>query len=86
MDLKTRLIMNKTQLISALMSAMELEEEHTPHVAKFFIEDFDWDHVEPDKVEKVKDILGVIKQQTIEHGRILEELIGTLQASGTDEF
>ncbi len=78
--------MNKRELISALMSASELEEEHTPHVAKFFIEDFDWGHVEAEKVEHVKKILLVIKEQTIEHGRILDELVGTVQASGSNEF
>ena len=78
--------MNKRELISALMSASELEEEHTPHVAKFFIEDFDWGHVEAAKVEKVKKILAIIKNQTIQHGRILDELVGTVQASGSDEF
>ena len=78
--------MKKNELISALMSAMKLEEEHTPDVAKFFIEDFDWGHVDKEKVEKVQHILGIIKMQTIEHGRILDELIGTIQASGDDEF
>jgi len=78
--------MNKKELISALMSAVELEEEHTPHVAKFFIEDFDWGYVEPEKVERVKRILKVIMEQTIEHGEIIDELIGTVYRSGVNEF
>ena len=78
--------MKRNELISALKSALELEEEHTPHVASFFIEDFDWGHVEKEKVERVKRILGVIRSQTIEHGRVLDELVGTAEASGLDEF
>ena len=78
--------MNRNGLISALKSALELEEEHTPHVANFFIEDFDWGHVEKEKVERVKEILGVIRSQTEEHAMMIDELIGTVEAGGTDEF
>jgi hypothetical protein len=78
--------MNKPELIGKLLTASELEESHTPLVAKFLLEDFDWGEIEKEKVERVKKILGVIKDQTMNHEKILSETIDLVNRSGDNDF
>jgi hypothetical protein len=78
--------MEKAKLVKSLMNASELEESHSSVVANFFLEDFEWGPVEKDKVKRVKDILTVIRNQTINHEKIVNELIGMVRDSGKDEF
>lgn len=78
--------MKKDELIKFLMNASEIEETHSTVIAKFFIEDFDWDGVEEEKVEKVKTILKTIGNQTMNHQRILNDLTGMIEESDRDEF
>jgi hypothetical protein len=78
--------MNKADLIRTLTSASELEEAHTPLVAKFLLEDFDWGDIEKEKVDRVKKIIGVIKEQTLNHEKILSDMIGLVNRSDQDDF
>jgi hypothetical protein len=52
--------MNRDELVKFLTNASELEEQHSSVVAKFFLEDFEWDGVEEEKVERVKENLKTI--------------------------
>jgi hypothetical protein len=78
--------MKREQLIRTLMNASELEEDHTPVVARFLLEDFSWGPIPQDKVDMAKSILREIKKQTMEHQKIISGLIGYVQESGKDEF
>jgi hypothetical protein len=78
--------MQKEELIKFLVSASELEEEHSSVVAKFFVDEFDWNGVEEEKVARVRDILKAVGNQTMGHARILNDLIGMLQEAEADEF
>jgi hypothetical protein len=78
--------MQKDELIKFLMDASELEERHNTFIAKFFLEDFDWDGVEEEKVARVKEILKTIGNQTAGHDRIINDLMGKIEESDMDEF
>ena len=78
--------MEKNELLRNLLNASELEETHSSVITKFFLDDFDWGPVEKDKVKRVKLILGVIRSQTMNHEKILNELVGMIRESGEDEF
>ena len=78
--------MIKDDLIKTLLNAVELEESHSPFVAKFCAENFKWGDIEEDKVKKVVNLLNLIKSQTIEHERMLNDLIGQLRESDKNEF
>ena len=78
--------MDKQKLIRILVNASEIEEGYTPVITRFFLDDFDWNGADQDKVESVKKILNVIQSQTQQHERILNELIKKVQESADDEF
>jgi len=78
--------MNRDELVKFLTNASELEERHSGVVAKFFLEDFEWDGVEEEKVERVKEILKIIGNQTMNHERMLNNLVGAIKDSDRDEF
>ena len=78
--------MEKGKLIKTLLNASELEETHSSVIAKFFLEDFDWGPVEKDKVRRVKEILKIIRNQTMNHERIINEMIGIVRESSENEF
>jgi hypothetical protein len=78
--------MHRDKLVKLLMNASELEESHSSTVAKFFVDDFDWDGVEEEKVNRVKEILKTIGNQTMEHNRIINDLVGTIRDAIVDEF
>jgi hypothetical protein len=78
--------MEKEKIIKMLTNASELEESHSSVIAKFFIEDFDWSGVDEEKVKKVKNILKLIRAQTVGHEKILNNLIGIIKDSAEDEF
>jgi hypothetical protein len=78
--------MERDKLIKTLLNASELEERHSSIVAKFFLEDFDWGPVEQERVKKVKEILKVIRNQTMNHERIINDLIGMVKESKENEF
>lgn len=78
--------MEKEELVKILLNASELEENHSSVVAKFFLEDFDWDGVEEEKMNRVKEILKVIGNQTAGHERILNDLVDTIKESDVNEF
>ena len=78
--------MERGELVKTLLNASELEETHSSVIAKIFLEDFDWGPVEKNKVEKVKQILSVIRNQTVNHEKIINELVGMIRDSDKDEF
>ena len=78
--------MEKEKLVRTLLNASELEETHSSVIAKFFLEDFDWGPVKKDEVKKVKSILSVIRNQTMNHEKILNELVGMIRESNEDGF
>lgn len=78
--------MNREDLIRFLSDASELEESHSVSVAKFFVDDFDWDGVDEEKVARVKEILKTIGNQTMGHERMLNDLIGMIRESEADDF
>ncbi len=78
--------MLKEKLVKTLLNASELEESHSSVITKFFIEDFDWSGYDQEKVARVKDILLLIKKQTSEHNKILNDLIAYLDKSDKNEF
>jgi hypothetical protein len=78
--------MQREELIKFLMSASELEEQHSSVIAKFFVDDFEWNGVEEEKVARVKEILKAIGNQTIGHERMLNELVGMLREAESDEI
>jgi len=78
--------MNRDELVKFLTNASELEERHSSVVAKFFLEDFEWDGVEEEKVERVKEILKIIGNQTMNHESMLNNLVGMIKDSDNDEF
>ena len=73
-------------LIKPLLTASELEESHSNDIANFFIKNFDWSGIEKEKVERVKTMLKLIRVQTSEHERILNELVRKIQSSDKDDF
>jgi hypothetical protein len=77
--------MQKQELIRTLMSAIELEENHSQFVVRFFLENFDWQKVDEEKVERVKKILETIRSQTSNHERMLNEIIEYVNQSGENE-
>jgi hypothetical protein len=78
--------MKKEELIKDLINASELEEGHTPIIAHFLIDDFNWGPIEQDKIDKIKGILNTIKIQTIQHEKMIEQIISMVQDGGEDEF
>jgi regulator of sigma D len=78
--------MKKKKLLKMLKFALDLEEKHTPVVTKFFLEDFDWTDVDKERVVRVKQILEVIKKQTLQHRTILEDLIELVKEVDGDEI
>jgi hypothetical protein len=78
--------MDKRELLRILTTAYELEEGHTPTVTRFFLDDFDWNDLPKDRVDRVKDMLKTIQHQTAEHANILDNLIGEIQRKDGDEF
>ena len=78
--------MKKDDLVRFLKDASELEETHSAFIAKFFLEDFDWNGVNEEKIGRVREILKGIGSQTLNHGRILNELVGMIEDSDQDEF
>jgi hypothetical protein len=78
--------MKRDDLVKLLMEASELEEGHSAFIAKFFVEDFDWNGVEAEKVDRVQTILRAIGSQTMNHGRILNDMVGMIRESDQDEF
>ena len=78
--------MKKDDLIKKLLNASALEESHSQTVANFFLEDFDWSKIDQEKANKAKDLLKLIRSQTIEHQRILDDLVGKLKESEKNEF
>jgi mannitol/fructose-specific phosphotransferase system IIA component (Ntr-type) len=78
--------MEKNELIRTLLNASELEETHSSVIAKFFLEDFDWGPVEKDKVKEVKTILGTIRNQTMNHEKIINNLVSMIRESNENEF
>ena len=78
--------MKKQELLKSLKFAWELEESHVPAILNFFLDDFDWSNIGNDRVVRVKEILEVIKKQTLNHSRILNELMESVRASDENEF
>ena len=78
--------MKRDDLIRLLRDAAELEEGHSAFIAKFFLEDFDWDGVSEEKVERVRNILKAIGSQTLNHGRMINDMVGMIEDSDQDEF
>jgi hypothetical protein len=80
------MFMQKDELIKFLISASEIEEQHSSVIAKFFVDDFGWDGVEEEKVTRVRAILKTIGNQTVGHERMINDLIGMIKESEGDEF
>ncbi len=78
--------MDKESLLVHLESALKIEESHTQHIARFYIDDYDWGEVEDEHVRRVKLILRVIEKQTAEHEKIVNEMINWIRENGKDEF
>ena len=79
-------MIGKDELLRILRNASELEESHTPVIAGFFLNDFEWGDVDAKKVERVKVILRVIEKQTLEHERMLDEMMGRIGGLAKDGF
>ena len=78
--------MKKEKLIKKLLNASELEESHSQVIANFFLEDFDWSKIEKEEADKAKDLLKIIRSQTLNHQKILNELINKVKDSEKNEF
>ncbi len=76
--------MEKKKLIKSLMIAVELEEDQAAVITKFLKEDFDWESIEKSKVDRIKELLGILENQTMEHARLINELIGMLRERDVD--
>lgn len=78
--------MDKSELLKILTNAYELEEAHTPTIAKFFMDDFDWNDLPQDRVDRVLEIMSKIQHQTAQHAETIDDLIGQIQRADGDEF
>jgi hypothetical protein len=77
--------MEKSKLIDALKNAYELEEGYVPEISKFFLKDFEWGPVEIEKKDRVKKMLKRIMEETIEHSRMLKEMISEIKGFSGNE-
>lgn len=78
--------MDKESLLTHLESALKIEESNTAEIARFYIEDFDWGDVEDAHIDSVKVLLKTIREQTLEHEKIVNEMIEWIRTGGSDEF
>ena len=78
--------MERKLFIEKMEDALKLEESHTPLIARFYTEEFDWGRTDRDAVLKVKSILEVIGKQTLKHGEMVREMITWAEGSDSDEL
>ena len=68
-----------------LTNAYELEEAHTPIVARFFMDDFDWNDLPEERVKRVLEMMSTIQHQTAQHAEMIDDMIGQIQRTDGDE-
>ena len=78
--------MKKPDFVKNLLTASELEESHISAIAEFFVDDFDWRGMDPDRVGRMKELLQTILSQTQEHEAALNEILKRVEDSHEAEF
>ena len=78
--------MKKQDLIYNLTRASDIEDTNTNKISAFLLEEYNWGDIDPEKVEQIKKMLKVIKEQSQEHFETVNRILEEVRGSEKDDF
>ena len=78
--------MDKKDLLTTLILARDLEENHSATITKFFLDDFDWSGYDRTKVNIVHSILETIDADSRRHADMLNDIIRSIERGKKDDI
>lgn len=71
--------LDKEKLIDFINRAKRVEEESVPNLTTHIMSAIEFLEDNPELVKRVKDLMNILKRDSLEHGRILDDILSYIE-------